>query len=109
MEKIIQNLQSYSHPICRDAVSVIMKKSPTSLKVTLHALQQGQVLDFDACMQQEFRLACRFLQGHDFAEGIRAVIVDKDQTPHWQPDSLSDVTSTDVANYFAPLAEELVQ
>ena len=60
-----------------------------------------------ACMQQEFRLVSRFLLSHDFIEGIRAVIIDKDQAPVWQPASLSDVNQKMVEQYFAPLSKEL--
>ena len=77
--------------------------------MTLRALQCGAQLNFDACMEQEYRLVNRFLLGHDFAEGIRAVIIDKDQKPHWRPNTLDGVTATDVEKYFAPLEKELFQ
>jgi len=107
MEEIMSELQHCTNTVCKDAAGVIAKKSPTSLKVTLHAVQQGKHLDFDACMQQEYRLVSRFLQGHDFAEGIRAVIIDKDQTPHWKPDTIQGVKQSEIEKYFAPLEEEL--
>jgi enoyl-CoA hydratase len=78
-----------------------------SLKVTLRELHEGSLLDFDACMHMEYRLACRFLQGHDFMEGIRAVIIDKDQTPSWDPRRLEDIYKSQLESYFAPLEEEL--
>ncbi len=59
-------------------------------------------------MQMEYRLVHRFLQGHDFFEGIRAAIIDKDQTPHWQPASLENVSNQEIEKYFLPLKEELV-
>ena len=85
VEAILHGLASSPHAWCQEVLAVMQTKSPTSLKVTLHALQQGKELAFDACMQMEYRLAYRFLQAHDFAEGIRAVIIDKDQAPHWRP------------------------
>lgn len=108
IEDLINNLHQAEKALCKEAALMLTKKSPTSLKVTLHALQAGSKLDFDACMRQEFRLVSRFLQGHDFVEGIRAVIIDKDQTPHWQPANLASVNQTDVESYFEPLTEELV-
>src|SRR5579885_76947 len=107
MEEILRALQSSENAICKDAASMISKKSPTSLKITLKAMPDGKRMDFDSCMRQEYRLVTRFLQGHDFAEGIRAVIIDKDQTPKWNPDSLEDVMNAEVEKYFAPLAQEL--
>lgn len=108
MEEIVLALQTANDNLCKQAATLIPKKSPTSLKVTLEALQEGKQMDFDACMRQEFRLTCRFLEGNDFAEGIRAVIIDKDQTPQWNPSTLAGVSASFVKKYFAPLAEELV-
>lgn len=108
MEEIVRLLNHSDNAICKEAVSALNTKSPTSLKVTLKALHEGQHLDFDACMQQEYRLTSHFLEGGDFIEGIRAVIIDKDQTPHWHPSSLEGVTHHEVNKYFAPLSKELV-
>ena len=58
-------------------------------------------------MRIEFRIVNRILQGHDFFEGIRAVVIDKDQAPEWRPARLEDVERVVVESYFAPLAEEL--
>ena len=52
------------------------------------------------------RLTCHFLQGHDFLEGIRALIIDKDQAPKWQPASLEAVKNIEA--YFSPLPDELI-
>ena len=56
----------------------------------------------------EYRIGWRKVQSADFLEGVRAVIVDKDNAPVWSPPSLEEVTEDDVARYFAPLgANEL--
>lgn len=107
IEEMMKSLAESANPVCQDALSALQKKSPTSLKVTLQALNQGKNMDFDACMQQEFRLVSRFLLGHDFIEGIRAVIIDKDQSPVWQPATLAQVDQSTIENYFAPLSKEL--
>lgn len=107
VEKIIAALEQ--NDTWGKEISTLLKtKSPTSLKVTLHALQEAENLDFDDAIQTEFRLTNRFLTGHDFFEGIRAVVVDKDQTPHWEPAKLKDVTQTVLKKYFAPLEMELL-
>jgi hypothetical protein len=108
MEEILQALQKNDNDFCRATITALAKKSPTSLKITLRALQEGRQLDFDACMRQEYRLTCRFIQEHDFLEGIRALIIDKDQTPLWKPASLNAVTIKEVDKYFSPLSKELV-
>ena len=78
-------------------------KSPTSLAVTFRQLQAGAALSFDDAMRLEYRLVPRFLAGHDFQEGIRALIVDKDGRPDWRPRRLEDVSAADVDAYFRPL------
>jgi enoyl-CoA hydratase len=80
-------------------------KSPTSLAVTFRQLQEGAALSFDDAMRLEYRLVPRFLAGHDFREGIRALIVDKDGRPDWRPSRLEDVSAADVDAYFRPLPE----
>jgi enoyl-CoA hydratase len=107
MEAILQALQTSTDILCKEAASLIPKKSPTSLKVTLKALQESNHLDFNACMRQEYRLTSHFLESHDFPEGIRAVIIDKDQTPQWNPSHLEAVSNNAVNHYFQPAAEEL--
>ena len=53
-------------------------------------------------MRAEFRIVSRIIEGHDFYEGVRAVIVDKDNKPHWNPATLAAVSEEDVARHFAP-------
>lgn len=81
-------------------------KSPLSQKVTYRQIRDGAGLDFDAAMVLEYRLACRFMEDHDFFEGVRAIIIDKDNAPHWRPPSLADVNEAAVDAYFAPLGQE---
>ena len=91
----------------RSTAALIRTKSPTSLKVTLALLRRGRTLDFNECMRTEFRVASRVAAGHDFYEGIRSVIIDKDKTPRWQPPSLEAVSEADVERYFSPVAADL--
>jgi enoyl-CoA hydratase/carnithine racemase len=102
MEDIMHALQTHSSAFCNEVAGVLLKKSPTSLKVTLRALLEGRALEFNMCMQQEFNLTSHFLMGHDFPEGIRAAIIDKDQSPQWKPDTLAAVSNDDVDRYFKP-------
>jgi enoyl-CoA hydratase len=79
-------------------------KSPTALKVTHRLIREGAAMTrFEDHMAMEFRLACHFYAGDDLFEGIRAVIVDKDNAPVWQPGDLTSVNEADVAAYFAPV------
>lgn len=84
----------------------IRAKSPLSLKLALAQVRRGASMDFATCMRTEFRIVSRVIEGHDFYEGVRAVIVDKDNTPHWLPASLSEVSAAEVERHFAPLADK---
>jgi enoyl-CoA hydratase len=90
-----------------NSAALIRTKSPTSLKVALAQMRRGSMLAFTECMRTEFRIVSRVVRGHDFYEGVRAVIVDKDQAPHWQPAVLEAVSAAEVDRHFAPLPSEL--
>jgi enoyl-CoA hydratase len=83
--------------------ATIRTKSPTGLKLALAQMRAGATLSFEACMQTEFRIVSRVVHGHDFYEGVRAVIVDKDNAPHWRPATLAEVSDAEIARHFAPL------
>jgi enoyl-CoA hydratase len=93
--------------VARRAAATIRTKSPTSRKIALAQVRRGETLDFEACLRTEFRIVSRVVTGHDFYEGIRAVIVDKDHSPAWRPPTLDAVSDAEVAGYFAPVADEL--
>jgi len=95
-------------PWAQATAATIRGKSPTSLKLALAQVRRGRSLSFEACMQAEFRIVSRIIEGHDFYEGVRAVIIDKDDTPFWRPAALADVSAAEIDRYFAPLADELV-
>jgi enoyl-CoA hydratase len=79
-------------------------KSPLSLKIALAQVRRGKAWDFETCMRAEFRIVSRVIRGSDFYEGVRAVIVDKDNKPRWQPLTLAAVSAAEVERHFAPLA-----
>jgi enoyl-CoA hydratase len=89
------------------AAALMRTKSPTSLKLTREQMRRGAALDFTDCMRTEFRIVSRIVHGHDLYEGIRSVIIDKDQAPRWRPPTLAEVSAGDVERHFAPLADEL--
>ncbi|HEY3909994.1 MAG TPA: enoyl-CoA hydratase/isomerase family protein [Stellaceae bacterium] len=83
----------------------LMTKSPTSLKVTLRQLMVGRDYDLDQALKLEYRLTQHMMAGHDFYEGVRAALIDKDQKPRWRPASLAEIDDAMVDAYFAPLGE----
>jgi enoyl-CoA hydratase len=88
--------------------ALLRAKSPLSLKLALAQVRRGAQWDFAACMRAEFRIVSRVIEGHDFYEGVRAVIVDKDNKPRWQPATLAGISDAEVERHFAGLgADEL--
>ena len=87
--------------------AAIRGKAPLSLKVALAQMRRGPQWSFDDCMRAEFRIVSRIVRGVDFYEGVRAVIIDKDNVPRWRPPRLEDITDADVERHFAPLDREL--
>jgi enoyl-CoA hydratase len=81
-------------------------KSPLSLKVALAQVRRGGAWDFETCMRTEFRIVSRIIHGHDFYEGVRAVIVAKDNEPRWQPSTVAEVSMAQVEQHFAPLGND---
>jgi enoyl-CoA hydratase len=80
----------------------IRKKSPTSLAIALRQMQIGAKLDIDEALRTEFRIATRIAKGHDFYEGVRATIIDKDQNPRWDPAEVEALDPAAIDAYFAP-------
>jgi enoyl-CoA hydratase len=109
VEEILAALDASADPWCADVAKTIARKSPTSLKIALAQVRAGKSLDFEDAMRTEFRIVSRICRGHDFYEGVRAVIIDKDNAPRWNPAVLADVSPEAVAAHFAALPEgELV-
>jgi len=84
-----------------ETAELLERLSPTAVSVTLEALRRAARLpSLEAALAQELVVSVHALSSHDFMEGIRAQVIDKDRTPHWQPVALDDVDPADVAAYF---------
>lgn len=101
VESITHTLQALDETWCKSIAEIIKKKSPTSLKVTLQELIRAEQLNFDECMQMEYGIMQQFLHSHDFFEGIRAALIDKDRNPQWKPATLERVNAEEVMKYFS--------
>jgi enoyl-CoA hydratase len=109
LEEILASLESDDSEWAAKELATLHTKSPQTLKVALHQLAESARLpDFAANMAMEYRIASRVLMLPDFAEGVRAVIVDKDNAPRWNPATPEAVTDELIEAIFAPLppAEE---
>lgn len=87
-------------------LAMLATKSPQTMKVSLKLLLDGKAMPtFEDEMRQEFAVASHVVQRHDFVEGVRAVIVDKDNAPKWNPATAEDVSDHLIDQIFAPLPE----
>lgn len=87
---------------------MIASRSPIALSVALEAVRRAASLTtLEDVLRQEFRTSCTALRSHDFVEGIRALLIDKDRNPKWSPASLAAVTAADIDAYFASADPDL--
>jgi enoyl-CoA hydratase len=102
VEQIVEALQKEDDVFAREALDVLARRSPTSLKLTLRLLRLGRNSSgLVECLEREFGAGLEILRGHEFYEGVRAAVIDKDRNPKWQPASLSEVGEADLDRYFA--------
>ncbi|XP_062259170.1 3-hydroxyisobutyryl-CoA hydrolase, mitochondrial isoform X2 [Platichthys flesus] len=106
VEGIIQNLKADSSEFAKKQAETLSKMSPTSLKLTFRQLQEGAALSLRDVLVMEYRLGQACMRGCDFYEGVRAVLVDKDQSPKWSPSTLEEVSEQSVEQCFSSLGDK---
>jgi enoyl-CoA hydratase len=105
-EDIAKRLSVSPGDQARTALDAIGKASPTSLKVTLRNLREAVRFErVEQSFEQDYRIALACIAGHDFIEGIRAAIVDKDRNPVWRPARLEEVTEDVVDRHFRSVGD----
>jgi enoyl-CoA hydratase len=115
VEDIVEALKGELMPetthtaFAREALKALHSMSPTSLKVALKQIRRGAGLSFAEVMTMEYALSQNLVKTHDFYEGIRAALIDKDRSPRWNPATLEEVRDSTVKGYFQSLgADDLV-
>ncbi|MGI9170101.1 MAG: enoyl-CoA hydratase/isomerase family protein [Caulobacteraceae bacterium] len=104
VEAIVAALAAEGSEGASSQLAILKTKSPLSLKTALRQIRAGAAMtDFARVMAMEMRIATRLVAGHDFTEGVRAVILDKDGAPRWDPATLKGVTPHMLDAVFAPL------
>ncbi len=104
VEAIVANLKAADSDWAREQLAILATKSPQTMKVTFRQLKLGgSMKTFAENMAMEYRIGARVVQRHDFLEGVRAVIVDKDNAPKWDPPTLEGVDEALLDGIFAPL------
>jgi len=107
VEGVLAEMAKDGSDFAQGLIKTLHTKSPTSLKLTMRQLSEGEREEsFDATMRMEYRMARRVIEGHDFYEGVRAVILDKDNQPQWQPETIEAVTDDMIDGYFASLGDD---
>jgi enoyl-CoA hydratase len=102
--EVLARLERDPDPWAAEVLAGLQAKSPLSLALSFEQLRRGAHLSLDQALVMEFRMAQACMAGHDFAEGIRALLIDKDNQPRWHPARLEDVTPDLVERHFAPVA-----
>lgn len=107
VEEIYENLRNEGSAWALKTIETLNRMSPTSLKVTHRSINLGKKIPMRESLKMELRLVMHFVGGltGDFLEGIRAVLVEKDNKPSWNPRTLEEVTDEYVEDFFAPLPE----
>lgn len=107
IESILDHLDAIDHEWAGKTLSKLKKMSPISMKVIIEQILRGGELEFNAAMQMEYRIVSHIVSYQsDFYEGVRAVLIDKDQNPTWNPATVADVTDEMVAAHFADLGDK---
>nr|CCC96128.1 unnamed protein product [Trypanosoma congolense IL3000] len=108
VEGVLRSLEDDRSEFARDAISMIEKLSPTSLKLTLEMHKIGAKAKNPAeVFNMDYVGALHTHSGGDFTEGVRALLVDKTKDPKWNPPTLADVTPEHLAKFFKPLGPEV--
>jgi enoyl-CoA hydratase len=106
LEDIFAALEADTGDWAQQQLSTLRTKSPQTMKVSLRLLQEGAMMPtFEDEMRQEYAVGAHVVQRHDFLEGVRAVIVDKDNAPQWDPPTPEGVTDHVIDQIFAPLPD----
>ena len=105
VEAIIAALESDGSDWAKAQLSDVDNQVAANLKVAFRQLREGAAMQsFADEMRQEYRIGARVVQRHDFLEGVRALIVDKDNAPNWNPPALAGVTDRNARRDFRAAA-----
>jgi len=103
---LLTQLQNDNSDFAQQTLSTLQKMSPTSLFLTFEQLQNGRKLEFEDVMKMEFRIVSRIMESHDFFEGVRALIIDKDRSPQWSPEHVGQIQPSMLTKFFETLGDK---
>uniref|UniRef100_A0A1Y9HAB9 3-hydroxyisobutyryl-CoA hydrolase, mitochondrial n=1 Tax=Anopheles farauti TaxID=69004 RepID=A0A1Y9HAB9_9DIPT len=105
IDGIFANLERDGSEWAQNTLKLLQKMSPTSLVVTQKQLELGSKMDLKTCLKMEYRLAVHHAIDSDFKEGVRAMLVDRDQKPRWNPAKLGEVDPRRIEKFFGPVPD----
>jgi enoyl-CoA hydratase len=103
VEAILERLDRDGGEFASAAAATMRSRSPSALKFIFRCLGEARGKNLQECLKTEYRVAARAVMAHDFREGVRATLIDKDGRPHWRPASLAAINDSDIAAYFVSL------
>jgi enoyl-CoA hydratase/carnithine racemase len=105
---VVSALRGHDAGPANDAANLIAGRSPISVSVAFEGIRRAAKMEtLEDVLTQDYRMSSASSRSHDFVEGIRAQIIDKDRNPTWSPASLAEVTVADVEAYFTPVDDDL--
>jgi enoyl-CoA hydratase len=105
-EDVLEALESDGSEWAHKELATLRTRSPQACKVSLRLLSDGaNMADFADEMRQEYAVAAKVVQRPDFNEGVRAVLIDKDNAPRWNPATPEGVTDHMIDTIFAPMPD----
>ena len=108
VEAILERLDRDGGEFAAACAAAMRARSPSALKFIFRCLRQAKGKTLQESLKMEYRVAARAVMAHDFREGVRATLIDKDGRPSWRPASLAAAGEAEIAGYFAALgAQEL--
>ena len=103
---IVDSLKEDSSKWCKEQLKILEKKSPTSMGVATRQLDISKSLNLKDCLSMEFRICQAMMNRHDFYEGVRANLVDKDRDPKWKPITVDLLEEKLIDDHFKNLEEK---
>ncbi len=107
LREVFDVINAVESPFTSGLLDDLSQQSPFSLHVTLEQLNRAKGLSLADCLRMDYGLTHHFLRDHDFYEGVRARLVDKDKLPKWRPSTWESVSQEQVLGYFEKTAEPL--
>ncbi|MBS0546639.1 MAG: enoyl-CoA hydratase/isomerase family protein [Proteobacteria bacterium] len=108
LPEIVAKLKKMGGEWADKQLAALMKLSPLSMAITLEQMKRCANRSFEDAMTIEYRMSQRCMQkGHDFFEGVRALLIDKDQKPKFNPPTIEGVTQAMVEEHFRPVSNDL--